>query len=70
MLSILVVSACLLPTAFPLTPNLESLTTETCSLPLRREVHAAQEVVEARGGAQEHYWEATEAVGMWLRLGS
>jgi hypothetical protein len=34
--SILVVSACLLPAAFPLTPNLESLVTGTCSLPLRR----------------------------------
>jgi hypothetical protein len=46
--SILVASACLLSTAFPLIPNLESLTTETCSLPLPREIHAAQEALEAR----------------------
>ena len=52
MVSILAFSACLLPAAFPLTPNLESLTTETCSLPLRLEIHAALEVLEARVGAR------------------
>ena len=52
MVSILVVSACLLPAALPLAPNLESLTTGTCSLPLRRKVHTAQEFLEARAGAR------------------
>ena len=52
MVSILVVSACLPPAAFPLAPDLESLTTETRSLPLRREIHAAQEALEARAGAR------------------
>jgi hypothetical protein len=37
---------CLLPS--PVTRNLESLTTEICSLPLQPETHAAQEVLEAR----------------------
>ena len=37
---------------------------------LRREIHAAHEIPEARGGAQEHYGEAAEAVSMWLRLSS
>ena len=52
MVSILVVSACLLPAAFSLAPDLESLATDTCSLPLRREIHAAQEVLDARAGAR------------------
>jgi hypothetical protein len=50
--SILVFSACLLPTAFPLAPNLESLTPGTRHLLLLREVHTAQQILEARVGAQ------------------
>ena len=48
----LVFSACFVLTAFPLAPDFEYLTINTPRLWLRREIHAAQEVLKARVGTQ------------------